>query len=141
MSNQGFKFDQARLQDFELIVDVGDTLSPEGLTHVELSGNGNLVAEQRREKEIGEKYEGRIDGETTASMLRKASEFDWERRFPSRPGLPDEAVVQWTLRDRKGAAVTVKVWLREAEKNGVMAPVLDGLRKDVDHMTDGKLYL
>ena len=141
MSNERFKFDQARLQDFELIVEVGDTLSPEGLTYVALSGNGSLVVEQRREKETGKKYESRIDVETTASLLRKASEFDWERPFPSRPGLPDEAIVQWILRNRNGAAARVKVWLREAEKNPVMAPVLEGLRKNVDRMTDGHLYL
>lgn len=141
MANNGFKFDEAKVQDLELIVDVGDTLSPDGLTHVELSGSGSLLVELQREKETEQKYEGQIGAETAASLLKRAAGFDWERRFPPRPGLPDEAIVQWTLKDRSGAVVTVKAWLRDAEKDRVMAPVLEELRLKVDRLTGGKLFL
>ena len=143
MPNNGFKFDQAKARDWELIADVGNILAPEGLTHVLLSGSGNLLVEERHEKETGHKYEGRIDEGTSVGLLKNASQFDWERRFPPRPGLPDEAIVEWTLRSREeGEGVaTVKVWLRDAEKDRIMAPVLEELRRNVDRLTDGKLFL
>ncbi len=141
MSVERIIFDPARLQDFELVAEVGDTFSEEGLTRVKLDGNGRLVVEQQREKARGGQFQGEIDRQNTESVLRQASQFDWEQRFPSRRGLPDEAVVQWSLRDHQGRTLTVKVWLRDAEKDAAMAPVLAVLRKSVERASDGKLYL
>ena len=141
MADNQFKFDQSRAEDFELILSVGDPLAPDGLTRAELSGNGSLVIEQQHEKEISETYRVEIDRESAERLLRQAAGFEWERGFPSRQGLPDEAVVHWTLKDRAGAAINVRIWLRDTEKNPIMAPVLEELRKIVDRVTNGKLYL
>lgn len=141
MPAQGIQFDPARLQDFELTVEVGDTFSEDGLTRVRLNGGGRLAVEQQREQERGGEFHTEVDRDSMERLLRLAAQFDWQRRFPSRPGLPDEAVVQWSLRDRQGGTATVKVWLRDAEKDQVMAPVLNVLRQGVDRATGGKYYL
>jgi hypothetical protein len=134
-------FFSARQNDFELVAEVGDPKSEEGLTRVRLSGDGRLSVEQERGEEKAEQFQGELDRENTEILLRQASQFDWEQHFPPRPGLPDEAIVQWFLHDRQGGTVTLKVWLRDAEKNRVMEPVLSTLRKSVEQMTYGKLYL
>jgi len=141
MPTQEVKFDPARLNDFELVAEVGDPLSEEGLTRVKLSGDGRLTVEQQHGKEKGEQFSSEINRENVENLLRQASQFDWGQRFPSRPGLPDEAIVQWYLYDRQGNTMTLKVWLRDAEKHGAIGPVLAALRKSVERMTDGKLYL
>jgi len=141
MPTQEVKFDPVRINDFELVAEVGDPLSEEGLTRVKLSGDGRLTVEQQHGKGKGEQFSGEINRENTENLLRQASQFDWGQRFPSRRGLPDEAIVQWYLYDRHGSTMTLKVWLRDAEKHGAMAPVLAILRKSVERVTDGKLYL
>lgn len=140
---QRVKFDPARLADFELVVEVGDVLSEEGMSRARLNGQGRLTVEQQRghEKERARQFHSELDRDTTEKLLRQASQFDWEQSFPSRKGLPDEAIVQWSLHDRQGEAPTVKVWLRDAEKDQVMAPVLAELRRGVQRATDGSVYL
>jgi predicted transcriptional regulator len=140
---QRVKFDPARLADFELVVEVGDVLSEEGMARARLNGHGRLTVEQQRghEKERARQFHSELDPDTTEKLLRQASQFDWERSFPSRKGLPDEAIVQWYLHDRQGETLTVKVWLRDAEKDQVMAPVLAELRRGVQRATEGSLYL
>ena len=141
MPMQQVRFDPARRNDFELVLEVGDTLSDEGLTRARLNGSGTLVVEQLYEKEKEQQFSGELDRESTENLFRQASQFNWEQRFPSRRGLPDEAIVQWYLRERQGSTITLKVWLRDAEKPGPMAMVLAGLRKSVELLTSGKLYL
>ena len=141
MPTQRVKFDAARLADFELTVEVGDILSEDGMTRVRLDGYGRLAVEQLCQKERGRQFSGEMDRESTERLLRQASQLDWERGFPSRKGLPDEAIVQWSLHDRQGETITVRVWLREAEKDSAIAPVLAALRQVVERATDGTLYL
>lgn len=140
---QRAKFDPARLADFELVVEVGDVFSEEGMARARLNGHGRLTVEQQRghEKEHARQFHSELNPDTTEKLLRQASQFDWERSFPSRKGLPDEAVVQWFLHDRQGEALKVKVWLRDAEKDQVMGPVLEELRRGVQRATEGSLYL
>ncbi len=134
-------FFSARQDDFELAAEVGDSQSEEGLTRVRLTGDGRLTVEQERGYEKVEQFHAELDRENTEVLLRQASQFDWEQHFPPRPGLPDEAIVQWFLHDRQGGTVTLKVWLRDAEKNRMMEPVLTALRKNVEQMTNGQLFL
>jgi len=143
MPTQHVKFDPARLADFELVVEVGDAFSEEGMTRARLDGRGQLTVEQQygHAKERTRQFHGELDTEMTQKLLRQASQFVWERGFPSRKCIPDEAIVQWWLHDRQGEALTVKVWLREAEKDPVMAPVLSELRRGVHQASDGGLFL
>lgn len=141
MSTQQVKFDPARRHDFELVAEVGDILSEEGLTRVKLGGIGNLTVEHRCGKEKQTEVSGELDAESAGKLFRLASQFDWNQRFPARRGLPDEAIVQWYLHDRRGETTTLKVWLRDAEKHEVMASVLAVLRKGVEQASHGKLYL
>lgn len=150
MAEQRVTFNPARSEDFDLVIAVGDALSEHGLTRATLDGRGRLVVEQERAAApVAEQREpaklaaahAELGAEETRSLLARAAQFDWERRFPSRPGLPDEAIVEWTFRDRRGAAVTVRAWLRDVEKDPAMAPVLAALRKGVDQATSGRLYL
>ena len=134
-------FFSARLNDFELAAEVGEPLSEEGLTRVRLTGDGRLTVEQERGHEKVEQYQAELDRENTENILRQASQFDWEQSFPPRPGLPDEAIIHWFFHDRQGGTLTLKVWLRDAEKNSVMEPVLTTLRQSVERVTNGKLYL
>ena len=141
MPTQQIDFDSARLDDVALVAEVGEPLSDEGLTRVKLTGDGRLIAEQQHGEKEGERYSSELSRENAESILREALKFDWETRFPTRRGLPDEAIVTWHLNVPNGNALTAKVWLRDAEKPGPMAVVLSALRKSLDRMTGGKLYL
>jgi hypothetical protein len=141
MPTQQVVFDPARLNDFELVAEVGEPLSDEGLTRVNLSGNGRLTVEQQHGEKKGEQFSSEINRERAENVFRQVSQFDWGQRFPLRRGLPDEAIIQWYFNDRHGDTMTLKVWLRDAEKHGVMASVLAALRESVDRITGGKLYL
>jgi hypothetical protein len=160
--------DTDRLTDYSLIADVGNPYEPEGLTRANLSGSGRLIVEQHRATPVAyESSGGRGDvpggGEqresgkwatkaTTAGeydfgvesakeMIVRAAEFPWSRPFPNRPGIPSEPVLQWTLRDGRGPEVTLTVWLRDAEKDRAMAPVVAALRHAVERATRGELFL
>lgn len=137
------KFDPTRQADFELAVEVGDAFSEEGMTRARLDGGGRLTVEQQygQEKESARQFHSQLDTDMTEKLLRQASQFDWERSFPSRKGIPDEAIVQWFLHDRQGETLTVKAWLRDAEKDQAMAPVLAELRRGVQQASEGSLYL
>lgn len=142
MTEHRVVFDQARVQDFELIMDVGDPLSEDGLTRVTLDGTGHLAVEQQYGPERKEApVHTKLVVEDARGLLKRVSQFDWELRFPSRSGLPDEAIVQWSFRDKRKGTVTQKAWLRDTEKDPLMAPVLAALRKAVERATNGKLYL
>ena len=141
MQAESVRFDPARLEDFALVVEVGDSLSEDGLTRVRVDGDGRIVVEQEPQREATPRAHAKLDRASTETLLRGASQFDWGRRFPTRPGIPDEAVVQWSLQDRQGAQLTMKTWLREAEKDASMAPVLKALRKTVESSSEGRLYL
>jgi hypothetical protein len=141
MATQQVEFDLARINDLELIVNVGDQLSEHGLTRVIVDGTGRLAVEQQRGRETVEQFSGELNQESAERLFRQILQFDWSQRFPPRPGLPDEAIVEWTLRDSQGSTRTLKVWLRDAEKHGAMAPAFAELRRHVDRLSYGKLYL
>lgn len=151
MPDQRLRFDPNRPKDFDLVVAVGDPLSEHGLTRATLNGGGQLTVEHHLERPVpspqphelstaGPIYED-LGAEEARSLLARAAQFDWDRRFPGRPGLPDEAVVKWSLLDRGGNSVTMRIWLRDAEKGTEMAGVLNSLRKGVDRASKGQLYL
>jgi hypothetical protein len=142
------QFDQGRAEDFELAGEVGNPFAPDGATRARLAGSGEIVVEHRREepgKAAGETGERvgvhRVGPDTARSLLARAASFGWAAPFPSRPGIPDEPVVTWTMSDSRGGRVTLKAWLRDVEGDERMGPVLTALRQAVDAATEGRHYL
>jgi hypothetical protein len=160
--------DTERLPEYQLIADVGNPYEDEGLTRAILSGSGRMLVELHRAEpattpERGQGYlspespsqetgdSGRamparshaydFGPESAKEMILRAARFPWGQRFPTRPGIPSEPVLQWTLRDERGPEVTVSVWLRDAEKDDTMAPVLSAFRHAVERATKGELFL
>lgn len=140
-------YDGERAAEYELELTVGEPAAPDGQTRVRLDGRGHFVARQYFEDAADEKrtapreVEGEIPPQEARRVLNQASAFDWDRRFPSRPGIPDEAIANWSLGARDGSARTVRVWLTEAEDDPAMGPVLDTLRAALDRFSQGALYL
>ncbi len=159
MNNEPLSFDPARADEYELSVRVGSPTAPDGLTRVTLEGTGRFVAEQIFERRLQEKVtqerpteEGdaqerdrRVTGELPRSeaehLLRMATLFPWERSFPSRPGIPDEAIVVWSFGERGVQRATLRVWLREAESDPALSPVLEALRHNLAQLSHGEIYL
>ena len=156
MTQRLTQYDGTRLAEYSLRVQVGDLYAPDGLTELILTGEGALSArlvreeldvEQVGESERGKKppegatAEGELSPEETEDVIRRAFFFPWSRTFPSRPGIPDEAIVEWRLSGTDGAGQTVKVWLREAESDPDFKPVLEALRRGLARISDSQLYL
>ena len=141
MSTQSNPIDPEQTNDFQLVVEVGNIYSEEGLTRVKLDTTGRLLIEQQHDREQTESFSGELDPESTERIFKELPQFNWDQRFPPRPGLPDEAVVQWFFQEKPGSVSMLKVWIRDAEKPGPMATALTILRRAVERVTDGKLYL
>lgn len=167
MTNEWTERDRQELADARLTVQVGDLYAPDGLTEVVLRPDGTLRARLVREDlgregagaaeaedggkgEVEQKErplpgpvtaEGEIPADEATELIRKASRFPWGRSFPSRPGIPDEAIVEWRLEKGAGEARVLKVWLREAEKDPALEPVLEALRRGLARISDDRLYL
>ncbi len=137
------RFDASRAGDFSLMVNVGDRLSESGCTQVQVTGTGALtISHQGRDHEhkAQEPIHGELAGQV-AELFATASQINWEGKFPGRPGIPDEAIVEWTLRDGANHEFRCKSWLRDVEKDAVMSRALKLLRAEVDRLSKGKLFL
>jgi hypothetical protein len=158
MSEEYIPFEAARADEYRLTVQVGEPSAPDGLTRVRLDGTGRIEAEQvlaaeqvspdtRRAEQTsaGEQVTARASGELrrddVEKLMYQASLFPWGRKFPSRAGIPDEAVTDWTLETTRGQRATLRMWLREAERDQAVSPVLAELRRQLDQMAEGKMYL
>lgn len=135
-----------------LTLEVGDASSPDGLTRVVLGATGDLYAEQiavADDQETGgagkpvakAEFRGRVSEEQSVDLLRRAREFAWGRTFPSRPGIPDEAVVVWRLEREGGETQVLKAWLRDVERDPAAGPVLTALRRQLAEISNNRLYL
>jgi hypothetical protein len=135
-----------------LTVEVGDVSSPDGLTRVVLGATGELYAEhlaaadERKTTAAGEPettaaYRGRVSEEQSLDLFRRAREFAWGLTFPSRPGIPDEAIVVWRLEHADGETLVLKAWLRDVEKDPAAGPVLMALRRQLAELSHNRLYL
>src|SRR5215211_3002859 len=112
MSADYIAFDRAFAQEYLLHVDVGQVEAPDGITRVQVDGTGELQAAQyrrvavevpdREQKENEpERVSGRISPEEARRLFEWASLAPWSRRFPTRPGIPDEAIVEVRLERTK----------------------------------------
>lgn len=169
MSAEYIAFDRAFAREFVLQVDVGQATAPDGATHVELTGDGELEAsqvredsetpdretpdreteqkpkrarsERQKEEQGSERVSGKIPPDDAARILEQVSLAQWDRRFPQRPGIPDEATVVVRFQRVKRDGTSVKLWLRDAEKDNVLGPVLEQLRRHVGELSGGRIYL
>jgi hypothetical protein len=145
MANSTFiRFDPSRAEEFSLLLSVGDRLSEFGRTEVRLIGTGELSVSHHGHEH--DKAQEPIRGEISARALiadvfGAASQIDWEGRFPGRPGIPDEAIVEWTLREGANREVSRKQWLRDVEKDAVASRALRILRAEVGRLSQGKWFL
>lgn len=149
MTNHRPIFDKAHPENYQVTIEVGDALSTHGLTRMTLSGDGNISAECVRRtgevatntKQMPMQFTGTLKRHDPIDLLLKASQFDWNRKFPSRPGIPDEAIVVWQFGEKGAPGVEVKVWLREAEKDPLMGPLIKDLRQELADISGNDIYL
>ena len=155
MNNNAVPLDPAGTEDAVLRFEVGDLLSPGGLTRVTLDGKGHFRAEQmskpgdyaedtdRLQEKLGtpDPVEGSVEKGDAAGLIDRAGRFPWGRKFPSRPGIPDEAIVAVQLELPGGASKSLKIWLREAEQDKSVSPVLRVLRDHLSRFSKGKMVL
>ena len=86
-------------------------------------------------------YSGDLGRDGAAALIARAERFPWWQRFPPRPGIPDEAIVEWGLQEPDGRTRTLKAWLRDVERDREQGPVLGELRAQVSRLTDGEVVL
>jgi hypothetical protein len=139
------EFDSSRAADFNLHVDVGEPEAFDGRTSVTFDGDGRMTIEHETTQDDEQPFaaaplDWRMESDAR-TLLAAAASFDWTCPFPPRMGLPDEAIVRWTLRERGVLEVTCKTWLRDAEKNEAMRFVLDAVRAEIEKATKGMLFL
>lgn len=139
------EFDFSNAADFNLRVDVGEPESFDGRTSVTFEGDGLMTIEHETRREEGQPFavatlNWRMESDAK-TLLAAAASFDWTCPFPPRMGLPDEAIVRWTLSHDGVLEVTCQTWLRDAEKNEAMRFVLNILRAEIGKATQGKLFL
>jgi hypothetical protein len=145
MSETAIAFDAQRIREYQLRVEVGEPAAPDGLTRVQLDGAGTFLAEHvtddRDPKARGESLRGEIDPEKARAAIERAARFPWGRAFPTRRGIPDEAIVHWSLVGPDSRGISLKVWLRDAEKDPLIASVLGLLRDALAELSQNRLYL
>lgn len=160
MADEYLPFDRAFAAEYSLQVEVGQADAPDGVTRVQVDGSGNIEAAQLRNepggsepgerepkgrkgerKEGADQVKGRIPQEEVLYLFDQVSLAPWGRRFPQRPGIPDEAIVEVRLRRERRDGASVKLWLREAEKDPALGPMLKVLRKHLTELSGGRIYL
>jgi hypothetical protein len=137
-----------------LAASVGEVGSPDGRTSVRVERSGRYVVVhewveertehtkqgepeggERREEAGGDVRELDIDPE---EMFAAVDELPRHVDFPNRPGLPDEAIVTFTIESDAGSTVE-RMWLRDAEREA--ARLVAPLKAVVERATDGRRYL
>jgi len=161
MADEYMPFDRAFAAEYSLQVDVGEADAPDGVTRVQVDGSGNIEATQvrneagepeprepvgkgrktERDAEPSTRVKGTIPAEEAQYLFEQVSLAPWGRRFPQRPGIPDEAIVEVRLRRQRGDAASIKLWLREAEKDPALGPMLKVLRRHLEELSGGRIYL
>lgn len=152
MSAEYIAFDRAFSQEYLLHVEVGQATAPDGVTRVRVDGAGNFEAAQYRQVAVEvpdreqkehepERVPGKISKDDAEKLFELASLAPWERRFPQRPGIPDEAIVEVRFERKGREGASVKLWLRDAEKDDVIGPILEQLRRHLKELGGGRVYL
>jgi hypothetical protein len=149
-------FDKAFAPEYQLQVDVGQATAPDGVTRVRVDGAGTFEAAQfrravepvpkerdqtKQQEQESERVSGKIAAEEAARLFEQASLAPWGQRFPQRPGIPDEAIVEVRFQRAQRQSGTIKLWLRDAEKDVALGPMLKQLRRHLDDLSGGRIYL
>ena len=144
------KPDIARLAERRLEVVVGNPHAIHGQTRVRVDGDGALRAElwkappgkdraaRRPEQQLA--AEGRLAPSQTEQVFRMAEQLNWNRKFPDRPGVPDESIVEFQL-TAGGEKSSARFWVHDAEQDPRCGPVLELLRAEMRRASNGKIYL
>jgi hypothetical protein len=138
MSNDSVPTTQS--EPYGLTISVGERASPEGRTRATVDAAGMIVVEheQAEVEEMRNPLRGEMpDGR---DLMAKADDFPWDSSFPQRPGIPDEAVVVWTLSSPRGSR-EARFWIGDVESDERMHAVLHALREAVRRVSQGELYL
>jgi hypothetical protein len=148
-------FDKAFAAEYQLQVDVGQATAPDGVTRVRVDGAGTFEAAQfrraaepapereqtRKQEQDSERVSGKIAPDEAARLFEQASLAPWGQRFPQRPGIPDEAIVEVRFQRAQRQSGTIKLWLRDAEKDVALGPMLTQLRRHLNDLSGGRIYL
>lgn len=154
MNAERISIDVRGIGEYRLTVEVGDPLSPDGLTRLVLEGHGELHAEQvyaELSKDQGGEFDdrtgpperactGKIDKPEAERLLKTASQIQWDRKFPPRPGIPDEAIVEWQLGKSDEPGLSMKTWIQDAEKDPNLGPLFGRLREELARISEDQLY-
>ena len=151
MGEDYIPFDRTVAQEYSLRVEVGNVAAPDGMTRVQVDGLGNIEAEQLRQRAAGDERQqtnnapdsvkGSMSPGEAKYLFEQVSLAPWGSRFPQRPGLPDEAIVEVHLLRAQRDGASMKLWLRDAEKDAAIAPMLKLLRKHVGELSGGRIFL
>jgi hypothetical protein len=140
--------------------EVGAPTSPDGITQVNVDREGTFVVvhewvgdeprKGRTERATGdesdvqrEEVRGDIReflDESPDELFTKLGGVNVEDDFPPRPGLPDEPILTITI-EGDGERHVVRMWLRDAENDPGVAPLLESLRSLVEGATDARRFL
>ena len=149
--------DLARIGEYRLTVLVGEPTAPGGLTRVRLDGTGRIQAEQvfatapvgpeaqtaeivRDGGRVTDRASGELRHDEVANILRQASLVPWGQPDPSRSGVPPEAITNWSFRTADGREHTLRMWLRDAEADEAVGPVLRELNRHLLRIAKGTIF-
>ena len=158
MSEEPIQLDLARLGDYRLSVLVGELAAPDGLTRIRIDGTGRIEAAQvcadvlvgaeavtaeiiRDGGRVTDRALGILSREETIDILTQASGIPWTQPVSSRAGVPPEAVTNWTFTTATGEALTLRMWLRDAEQDPVVGPVLRKVAGHVHRIAKGRIFI
>ena len=158
MSEEPIQLDLARLADYRLTVLVGELAAPDGLTRVRIDGTGRIEAAQvfadvlvdaqastaeinRDGGRVTDRALGVLSREETVDIMTQALRIPWTEPVSSRAGVPPEAVTNWTFITAAGQAHTLRVWLRDAEQDPIVGPVLRKVASHVHRITNGRIFV
>jgi hypothetical protein len=128
-----------------LAIEVGEEADEYGVTRLRLERTGRFELEhagghdEKRRKPITGDARELLD-KPVEELFDRAEQIRWHRAFPPRPGIPNEAVVEWRVRTAEREE-TVRMWLRDAERDAEVAELFADLRTVVDKGSGGELFL
>lgn len=156
MSEDRTPFDLGRVGEYRLTVLVGEPTAPGGLTRVRLDGTGRIQAEQVFATghvgaeaqtaeiildggQVTDRASGELSRDEVVNIMHQASLVPWAQPFPSRSGIPPEAITNWTFHTANGGQFTLRMWLRDAERDEAVGPVLAELSRHLIRIAKGKI--
>ena len=156
MSEDRTPLDLARIGEYRLTVLVGEPTAPGGLTRVRLDGSGRLQAEQifataqvgaevptgeivRGGGQVTERASDALRQDEVVNIMRQASVVTWGQPAPSRSAISPEAMTDCAFHTADGQDLTLRMWLRDAERDEALGPLLGELNRHLLRIAKGKI--